>query len=95
MTKRDYCDYYLLLQTEVFDLRRVWRQDDNNDQGFNYLTRIPLSQFFLATQAGSTSKLKQMPLFGVLGKISKTTPLDFSILNTSLLKTAQQKIQLL
>ena len=44
-----------------YDLqRRLWRRqgDSKNNQGFNLLTRIPLSQFFLATNT-KQGKLNQ------------------------------------
>ena len=68
------------------DLRQLWRQQDDNDQGTNYLTRIPLSQFFLATSSAPAAavsarneagKFKRMPLlFNTFGKTSLTTLSD-------------------
>ena len=42
---------HLYFRTDFFDLRRLWKRQenyiDNNKHETNYLTRVPISQFFL------------------------------------------------
>ena len=62
----------LIFTIELYDLRRLWRRQgvDTDQQPFNYLTRIPLSQFLYATgaQGGNFGKFKRMPVFNTFGK---------------------------
>ena len=62
-------------------MKRLWRRqgddiDENNDgindfrsQVVDYLTRIPLSKFFIATGAGKDKKM--IPISNSFGKASK------------------------
>ena len=83
---------YVYKSSELSDITRLWRrQDENNpglnqglnqglnNQGFNYLTRIPLSQFLFATSgaSGNFAKFKRMPIFNNFGKELTAFELSF------------------
>jgi hypothetical protein len=69
-----FCTWNYFL-TDFFDLRRLWKrqnQQENQQQqpttnGQNYLTRIPLSQFFITAAANGQYRMHH-PFFQQFGK---------------------------